>query len=231
MLKKLADNRTERSLATQFRRRRFAFFQSLLSRLERPVRILDVGGTEAYWKAMGSTDDQVFITLLNLRRDNVTRARVTSMAGDARSIEADDNSFDIVFSNSVIEHVGSFQDQLRMAREVCRVGRRYFIQSPNKYFPLEPHFLFPFFQFLPLGIRVRLLQNFNMGWFQRTPDRQTAREIVLSIRLLGKREFCSLFPDAMLYEEKILGMTKSFVAYAGWDEDARNLRQVSMREV
>ena len=219
MLKKMADNRDEQSLAVQFRRRRFAFFQSLLSRLNRPIHILDIGGTETYWKTMGlNIDDQVFITLLNLTENNVTLPNVTSIVGDARSVQADNASFDVVFSNSVIEHVGNYQDQLQMAKEVVRVGRRYFVQTPNKYFPLEPHFLFPFFQFLPIWIRVLLLQNFNLGWFVKTADKAKAREIVEEIRLLSKREFISLFPNASIFQEKVFGMTKSFVAYGGWDE-------------
>ncbi len=217
MLKRMADNRDQRSLAVQLRRRRFAFFQSLLSRLERPVRILDVGGTETYWKMMElNPDDQVFVTLLNLAQSDVSLPNVTSIAGDARAMIAKDASFDVVFSNSVIEHVGKYQDQLQMANEVRRVGKRYFVQTPNKYFPLEPHFLFPLFQFLPINIRTLLLRNFRLGWFSKTPDKGKAREIVESIRLLDKREFISLFPNAEIYEEKIFGMTKSFVAYGGW---------------
>lgn len=85
MLKRIADNEDQRSLAMQFRRRRFAFFQSLLTRLERPVHILDVGGTETYWKMMGlNTGDQVFITLLNLTQNKVSLPNVDSIAGDAR---------------------------------------------------------------------------------------------------------------------------------------------------
>jgi 2-polyprenyl-3-methyl-5-hydroxy-6-metoxy-1,4-benzoquinol methylase len=143
---------------------------------------------------------------------------VTSIAGDARSVQADDSSSDVVFSNSVIEHVGTYQDQLQMAKEVCRVGRHYFVQTPNNYFPLEPHFLFPFFQFLPIRLRVLLLQNFNLGWFVKTPDQAKAMEIVEGIRLLSKREFVSLFPKASIYKEKVFGMTKSYVAYGGWGE-------------
>ncbi|HXQ32549.1 MAG TPA: class I SAM-dependent methyltransferase [Anaerolineales bacterium] len=219
MFKKLADNRAEGSLAVQFRRKRFVFFLSLLSRLDRPIHILDVGGTESYWRMMElDENDQVFITLLNLTDENVTMPIMSTMSGDARKIHADDSSYDIVFSNSVIEHVGSHQDQMQMAAEVCRVGKRYFIQTPNKYFPLEPHFLFPFFQFMPRKVQILLLQNFSLGWFEKTPDAIKAREIVESIRLLSKSEFAALFPKAHIYEEKVIGLAKSFIAYAGWDK-------------
>ena len=219
MFKRIADNRDQGSLAVEFRRKRFAFFQSLLSRLDRPVHILDVGGTESYWRTMGlNGGEQVFITLLNLTENDVMLPNLTSISGDARNMNAADASFDVVFSNSVIEHVGDYEAQRQMAKEVQRVGKRYFVQTPNKYFPLEPHFLFPFFQFLPLNFRVWLLQNFKLGWFKKTPDALQAREIVESIRLLGKREFSTLFPRAAIYEERILGLTKSFVAYEGWDD-------------
>ena len=107
MLKKIADNQDETSLAVQFRRKRFAFFNSLLSRLSRPVSILDVGGAAGYWQTMGmEADNQVFITLLNLTHEQVAIPNITSVAGDARKLEYADDSFEIVFSNSVIEHVG-----------------------------------------------------------------------------------------------------------------------------
>jgi hypothetical protein len=63
-----------------------------------------------------------------------------------------------------------------------------------------------------------LLQNFDLGWFQRTPDPIRAREAVESIRLLDRRHFAELFPNAEIYEEKMFGMIKSFVAYEGWND-------------
>jgi hypothetical protein len=218
MLKRMANNRDERSLAMQFRRNRFAFFQSLLSRLDRPVHILDVGGTEHYWKSMGiEADGRIHVTILNVNKDSVSLPYMKSILGDARSIQAEEDAYDIVFSNSVIEHVGTYEDQLQMAKEVRRVGKRYFIQTPNKYFPLEQHFLFPFFQFFPISLRTLLVQNFNLSWYPKTPDAAQARHLIESFRLLSKKEFSRLFPDGAIYEEKILGFTKSFVAYGGWD--------------
>lgn len=103
-----------------------------------------------------------------------------------------------------------------MAREVKRVGARYFLQTPNRHFPIEPHFLFPYFQFLPVPARVWLLQHFRLGWRSRIRDAGKARASVESVRLLSKAELIALFPDASLFEEKMVGLTKSFVVYAGW---------------
>lgn len=219
MFERIADNRNEQSFAVKLRKRRFGFFRSLLARLERPLHVLDIGGTENYWKTMGLTpEDQVFVTLLNVSTETVSLPYLSCQVGDARKIEAADQSFDVVFSNSVIEHVGDYQEQAKMADEVRRVGQRYFVQTPNKYFPLEPHFLFPFFQFMPLRTRCWLVQHFSLGWFPKTPDPILARELVDSIRLLTKVEFLMLFQDGSIYEEKVFGMAKSFVAYGGWDQ-------------
>jgi hypothetical protein len=121
--------------------------------------------------------------------------------------------FDIVYSNSVIEHVGSYNDQRQLANEVMRVGKKYFIQTPNLYFLIEPHFVFPLFQFLPIELRVWIVTHFSTGWYGKIPDRKQAKEIVSSIRLLNKKDFLNLFPEGNIWEEKILGLTKSFIAY------------------
>lgn len=219
MFRRVADNRNEQSFAVKLRKRRFGFFQSLLAQLDRPLHLLDIGGTENYWKTMGlRPEDQVFVTLLNVSPETVSLPYLSSQVGDARKIKAADQSFDVVFSNSVIEHVGDYQEQAKMADEVRRVGQRYFVQTPNKYFPLEPHFLFPFFQFMPLRTRCWLVQHFSLGWFPKMPDPIRARELVASIRLLTRAEFLMLFPAASIYEEKIFGLAKSFVVYEGWDQ-------------
>jgi len=119
----------------------------------------------------------------------------------------------VIFSNSVIEHLGSYSDQSLMANEVRRLGERYFLQTPNRYFPIEPHFLFPFFQFFPYKLKIWLVTRFNLGWFGKIPDENKAREIISSIRLLNKKELKILFPESKIKEEKFLGLTKSFIVY------------------
>ena len=150
LFSRIVDFRDPNSLSSRMRRRRLAFFEGLLDLLPRPVTILDVGGTAAFWQAL-QVGDGVTIIILNLRSEPVQEPHLRSIAGDARDLSAfADRSIDIVYSNSVIEHVGSLEDQRRMADEIRRVGKRYFVQTPNAYFPLEPHFLVPGFQFMPL---------------------------------------------------------------------------------
>jgi hypothetical protein len=218
LIKSLADNSAGDSMATRLRRARFALFLSLLGKLDGHVEILDIGGTQEFWNLMtGGDPGNVRVTLLNIEHQPVTSARFVSAAGDARSMpEFPDKSFDVVFSNSVIEHVGSYEDQGRMAREVMRVGRRYFVQTPNKRFPLEPHFLFPFFQYLPSAVRAQMVHRFDVGWYKRIRDYAAAKAEVDSIQLLTRKKFHALFPGASIHVERLAGLPKSFVAYGGW---------------
>jgi len=217
-LRKLPKGANCAALAGKIRRRRFLLFRSLAAPLARPYTILDVGGTREFWETVGFTgEDGVSIVLLNITLRTSRHASFRSVVGDARCLGFPDNAFEVVFSNSVIEHVGDFEQQRQMANEVQRVGRRYFLQTPNRFFPFEPHFLFPFFQFLPFRLRVFLIRHFAMGHFGRVRDRRRAEGIVRSIRLLSERELQKLFPDGEIYRERFLGLTKSFVVYGGWD--------------
>ncbi len=180
-----------------------------------PVRILDIGGTASFWKNNApELSKKCRWTLLNMELEDVSGLPdATAVKGDARNLTMfGDQSFDICFSNSVIEHVGTLFDQLAMAREIRRVGRSYFVETPNRYFPLEPHFLFPGWPFLPLWLRAFLLNHFKVGWWPRRADPFLARAEVEQIRLLTHREMEYLFPDAQIYREKIGPLTKALVA-------------------
>jgi hypothetical protein len=182
-------------MSTALRRKRMAVFLNLIRDMEPPVRVLDVGGTERYWRTMGIRDG-VRILLLNRERVEPSTPGLESTVGDARDMSSfSDGQFDVMFSNSVIEHVGSFSDQAAMAREVQRVGRTFFVQTPNRYFLVEPHFLLPGFQFLPLGVRAWLHSRWDLGWMGRADSIEAARREVEQRRLLTRAEFQSLFPQ------------------------------------
>jgi hypothetical protein len=217
-IRKLADNSDTGSLATRLRRRRFQLFLSLLKSLKGHVEILDIGGTQQFWDLMLENDDlDIRVTLLNIEHQQTSGKRFVSAVGDARSLpQFSSGSYDVVFSNSVIEHVGDYESQRRMANEIQRVGKRFFVQTPNKRFPMEPHFLFPFFQYLPVATRAWLVNHFDVGWYRRIRDKGAARAEVESIQLLTRARFAALFPGATIHEEKVAGLTKSFVAIGGW---------------
>jgi len=203
-----------KSIANKFRQKRFKFFEEQLKKISKPVSILDLGGTQLYWERRGfHNKSKIEITLLNLYKEEVTFDNFISLTGDAANLSGfKDNQFDIVFSNSVIEHLFTKENQMRMANEARRVGKYYFIQTPNKYFPIEPHFLFPLFQFLPFKVKIFLLTKTKLirG---RNYEKENAIDHVKEIRLISLKEFMEFFPNGKIYKEKFMGMTKSFIAH------------------
>ncbi len=210
------------SFATRVRRERILFFESLLRQVQKPMRILDVGGTETFWEMVGFCDDDVQITVLNLAKQPVTKPNFSSVVGDARSMQQFANAeYDVVFSNSVIEHLGGHESQQQMANEIRRVGKRYFVQTPNRYFPIEPHFEFPLFQFMPLTVRAWMASHFALGWYGKFPSFAAAKTEINSIRLLSKQELKNLFPGSTVREERLVGIAISLIAYGGWGDSLK----------
>ena len=216
LIEKIISSVNKDSYSASSRRKRFDLFRQMIELLPMPVEVLDVGGTQRFWEVMGFVGDTgVNVTILNLSKPKTSYPNFKGVAGDATNLsEFTDNQFDMVFSNSVIEHVGSFEQQQKMAIEVQRVGRSYFLQTPNYYFPIEPHFVFPGFQWLPLSVRAFMINHWNLGWCKRISEPNSAREFVEQIRLMRKKELKQLFPDGDVYEEKVVGLTKSFVVYS-----------------
>jgi hypothetical protein len=195
--------------ANAFRRKRFQRFLSLLDRS--PVSILDVGGTIAYWKSLGDLHQRndVTITVVNIEVQSRSEGNVRVVRGNACSLsEYPDNAFDIVHSNSVIEHVGHWQEMQRMAAEIRRLAPAYFVQTPNVWFPIEPHFKAPVVHWLPEQARIRVLQA-----LRKVPlDMGGATSAVQRIALLSRPQLAALFPDAEIWTERWMGLPKSLVA-------------------
>src|SRR5262249_32578923 len=106
-----------------------------------------------------------------------------------------DDAFDVAFCNPVIEHVPR-AERARMAVEIRRVAARYYVQTPNRWFPVEPHHMLPLYQFLPRRLR---------HYYDRRFDND-------QIDLLDRFELQRLFPDATIHRERVFGLTKSLMA-------------------
>jgi hypothetical protein len=178
------------------------------------TRVLDVGGTPETWE-MARVRPQV--TLLNTPRTRGELAAAQSwVAGDGRALPFRDGAFDVVFSNSVIEHVGDAESQRRFAREVARVGRAYWVQTPNRRFPVEQHLLTPLIHWLPKPVQRSVVLRFTV-WslmVRPSPDRREfyLKHYLEEVRLLTAAELRKLFPGARLIRERFCGWTKSLVA-------------------
>ncbi len=178
------------------------------------TRILDIGGTPDVWRLLAVRPR---LTLLNTPRAKADLGAAEWVAGDGRALPFRDASFDIVFSNSVIEHVGDRASQLRFAREVMRVGRGYWVQTPNRWFPVEQHLLTPFVHWLPRPRQRVLVPRINLWQFLTHPSEDRRRfyidHYLDDIRLLTARDLAALFPGSRLLRERTLGWTKSLVAW------------------
>jgi len=125
-LRFLADTYNNSSLSNFMRKKRFYFFRELLNSLEKPIKILDVGGTQKFWEmAEFYSEGDVKITLLNIEEQLVTLPNFNYIKGSATNMKFfEDKSYDVFFSNSVIEHLTSFSEQAKMSGEILRVGKR-----------------------------------------------------------------------------------------------------------
>jgi hypothetical protein len=200
-----------------FRMRRMRRFAAIFPFMK-DKRILDVGGTPGIWSLLPDTPS---IVLLNMPRADQGREASTlglqHVHGDGCYLPFADQSFDVVFSNSVIEHVGGEEAQARFAREVIRTGRSYWVQTPNRYFPLETHLLTPLVHLLPVTWRAFIVRRFTVWqWIHKPAEDERhfyVEHFVSDIRLLSASQMRRLFPDAEILRERFFFFTKSLIAY------------------
>lgn len=209
------------SIGSKLRRKRSAPLLQLIDecfRTKGSVELIDVGGMEKYWNICGAdwlAERRVRVTLLNLPDDLPPIARpdvFREREGDGCELTFEDGAFDICHSNSTIEHVGSWQRKKAFAAAVRRIARAYFIQTPNFWFPWEPHFGVPVYHWLPEPVKLWLAGRVALGWHDRAEDVGAGMEQVEYASLLSKSMIEYLFPDADIISEKCLFLTKSFVA-------------------
>lgn len=190
-----------------FRRRRMKKFQKEFG-ISPTTKILDVGGGFFNWSLISDLPRPIVV---NIKIPRGKDATMTWIIADGKALPFADKSFDIVYSNSVIEHLGTLENQMLFAKECRRVGNRYYVQTPYRWFPIEPHFLTPFIHFFPKKIQRKLIRYTVWGLITKPSDQET-ENILQEIRLLGKKDLHRLFPDADIWHEKFMGLTKSLIA-------------------
>jgi len=211
------------SLASRLRRRRAERLRPMIVAISVgnwTCSILDIGGEASYWQTAIGLDDlrelRAHISLLNHTDKYVGTdldpALFTVVIADGCQLPFADGAFDIAHSNSTIEHVGDWQRREAFAREIRRVARCYYVQTPAFSFPLEPHYRLPYFQMLPEPARLWMLQHFAVGAFPVAKDLTEAIRFSDDARLISRKQFACLFPDAIIERERFLGLTKSLMA-------------------
>lgn len=130
---------------------------------------------------------------------------ITLVRYDGERIPFDDDAFDVVWSNAVLEHVGDFAAQVRFLAELDRIGRRHFVTTPNRWFPVEVHTKFPLVHWLPQAAFDRIV--LALGKPAATGDH---------LRLMSARTYRRALDEAGVTAElvgnRVAGMPMDFVA-------------------
>jgi len=179
-------------------------------------RMLDVGGYPEYWTRFQPVVrhlDCVNLHAYPWDPSSVPQHSISTMIGDGCALDIPDNAYDISFSNSVIEHVGDYEAQKTFAREILRIGRRIWVQTPAYECPIEPHFLALFIHWLPRSWRIVLARYFTFWGLTTRPTPEAVIEFVDFTRLMTKREFADCFPGCTVITERMLFVIpKSYIA-------------------
>lgn len=204
-----------------FRRRRVARLNSMIAdhvAAKGHCRLLDMGGTTGFWSVWRDLLDFEHLTITCVNLAEVQQADtpglpVIARAGNACAMpEFEDNAFDIVFSNSVIEHVGLWPNKIAFAKEARRLAPSYMIQTPNFWFPIDPHSRFAFLHWLPRTVSYRVHMMMRTGFYPKTSDLDEAMRYAEDADMLDTPQMAHLFPDATIETERFMLLTKSLLA-------------------
>jgi len=196
----------------RFRPARIQALKQAFPQIDGTGSILDIGGTLGWWQLVQPKNGNITVINLDAEHEQTVKAAGYKFEiADARRLPFADSEFDLVFSNSVIEHVGGLEDQESFASEMLRCGRAVYLQTPYKWFPVEPHLIAPFLHWLPFALQRHMVRWFSVwGWVHK-PSQQAIDEFIRGIRLMTYKEVAKLFPGCHISAEKFLGLTKSLI--------------------
>ena len=176
------------------------------------MRVIDLGGVTSVWLQAPVRPREV--TVLNMFEQDAGADFITTVVGDACDLPTSvrGHSWDLVYCNSVIEHVGGHSRRAALADSVHALGDHHWVQTPYRFFPLEPHWLFPGFQFLPVRARAEVTLRWPLGAFRRVRERDQAIRWSLETELLSRTEMRHYVPDSDIVSERIGPLVKSLIA-------------------
>jgi hypothetical protein len=164
----------------------------------------------------GNVPDGFRVTLLNIFEQEPLEGG-EALVGDACDLSRfPTGSFDVVFSNSVLCLVGDWSRQRKMAQEIRRVGKSYFVQTANQRYPIDWRTMVPFFHWLPPGVQAWCLQRMPVGRYQSVQTQKEAYQLAVRVRDLNRSQVTQLFPGGKIVNKKIFGFTKSFMVHHGF---------------
>lgn len=203
------------------RKRKLDLFNSIIMPTEN-TRVLDVGAEVDPSGAEGLQFIDFYpwknrISAINLSPAHISSIKrlypeVEAVIGDACELPWPDNYFDVVYSNAVIEHLGSLERQQKMAAEIMRVGKRWFVTTPNRWYPFEFHLRLPFVTWLP---------NHGYLWagrivsYNHVKRKYTFGKKVDGLRLMNARELKHCFPDSKIIKQRVTFMAETLIVVGG----------------
>jgi len=202
------------SVGAKYRQKRSDLMAAVFPGLPE-MTVLDLGGTVEFWRHSPIRPRHLHVVNLEPLEPDIPEWAEVEVA-DACDLPSHirRRTYDLVFSNSVIEHVGGHLQRQKFSDTVSSLSDRYWVQTPYRYFPVEPHWLCPGMQYLPAAARWRVARHWPLV---HTPaiDDSDALNSVLSVDLLSRTEMMIYFPEARLLTDRLMGLTKSLVAVKG----------------
>lgn len=200
------------SVGQHMRGRRWAWFRAEFPEIE-SMSIIDLGGTAEAWLRAPVRPSSVHVVNLEPEPAETVASWIRADQADACNLpdRIGTGTYDLVFSNSVIEHVGGHFQRMRFAESVHKLAAHHWVQTPYRYFPIEPHWLFPGLQFLPLAMRARLSHHWLLA-HTNAGSLNEALEASMGVELVSRTEMGFYFPYSAIRAERMLGVSKSLVA-------------------
>ncbi|MBA7650183.1 hypothetical protein ES703_57985 [subsurface metagenome] len=157
------------------------------------------------------------LSAINISSEHISRIKeyypdVEAIVGDACDLPWPDKHFDVIYSNAVIEHVGDFENQKKMATEIMRVGKRWFVTTPNRWYPFEFHLRLPFVTWLP---------GYGYLWAGRIISYNHVHKKYMfgikhdGLRLLTARKLKLCFPNSKIIKQRVTFMAETLIAIGG----------------
>jgi ubiquinone/menaquinone biosynthesis C-methylase UbiE len=200
-------------ILTRFRRRRGEVILQLYPELK-SMKVLDLGGSIHFWFESGLIDYVGQVVIYNISKSEVDISDqyshlISFKLYDGLNLPEGDQSFDLVLSNSVLEHIPE-NYRIRVVSEMMRVGKRGFVQTPALEFPVEPHFVLPFLHWLPKSIGRYFVKISPWAILAgRTSIQQDS--YFSEVNLLSKRNLINLFPTKDIRAERFMGFPKAWL--------------------
>jgi len=153
------------------------------------------------------------LTAFNISAEHIESIKqrypeIKAVVGNACNLPWPDKYFDIAYSNAVIEHVGDLAKQKQMALEIMRVAKRWFITTPNRWYPFEFHLRLPFVTWLP-GRTYLWVGNFIR--YNHSKKKYMFMAKHYDVRLMTAKELAQCFSDSKIIKQRVTFMAETLI--------------------